>query len=78
VEELALLREATKHDGVKLGAISARVDVIERHALLLRALGYLPRDTERAVTRPRMMIRTRVGSGRAPPQVQSAPSRKLA
>lgn len=44
IEELALLSEQTKHDGVRLGAIRARVDVIERHTQLLIALGLLPYD----------------------------------
>ncbi len=47
IEDLALLCAETEHDAVKLGAITRRLDVVERRITVLRSLGLLPRDWDR-------------------------------
>jgi hypothetical protein len=42
VEELAVLAEATVHDGVRLGAINGRLRAIEARASVAQAVGLLP------------------------------------
>ena len=43
-EELALLAERTRHDGVRLGAIKGRVETHRARIELLQAAGVLPAD----------------------------------
>jgi hypothetical protein len=47
IEDLAVLAASTGHDGVRLGAIRARLSAIEAKANLLTAVGVLPHDLGR-------------------------------
>src|SRR5687767_11736920 len=44
IDELAALAHGTGHDGTRLGAIRARVEVLNLRVNLLQALGVLPSD----------------------------------
>jgi hypothetical protein len=44
IEDLALLAQETEHDGVRLGAIKARLDALRSKWELMRTIGVLPAD----------------------------------
>jgi hypothetical protein len=77
VEELAELSDSTSHDGVRLGAIRARVDVLTTRMNLLMAVGVLPQDLgrlgrEREVQEVIQTITRVFADHGVPPEVQDA------
>lgn len=44
IEELALVSSTTKNDNVRVGAIKARIDALDKMTSLMQATGVLPND----------------------------------